>query len=124
MRHSLTLAIASMAVTGFAQAGVLTSGNLIIERVGDGTTTLGSAATTVAVQEYARTGGAAVQTIAMPTSGANQVTDSGSATSNGYLNVYNGYVGISGYNSAAGTASVAGTNTDRKSTRLNSSHRT
>jgi hypothetical protein len=111
MRHSLTLAIASMAITGAAHAGVLTSGNLLVERVGDGTTTLGSGAISVAVQEYAKTGGSAVQTIALPSSGANQVTDSGTATSNGYLNVYNGYVGISGYNSAAGTASVAGLNT-------------
>ena len=111
MRHSLTLAVASMAVTGFAQAGIFTSGNLIVERVGDGTTALSSAATSVAVLEYAKTGGSAVQTINMPTSGSNQVTDSGSATSNGYLNVYNGYVGVSGYNAASGTASVASSNT-------------
>ncbi|MEK0426203.1 MAG: hypothetical protein RJB11_2294, partial [Planctomycetota bacterium] len=89
----------------------ITGGNLLVERVGDGTTALSSASTQVAIAEYARTGGSAVQTIALPTTGANQVTDSGSATSNGYLNVYNGVVGIPGYNSASGTASVASANT-------------
>jgi hypothetical protein len=89
----------------------ITGGNLLVERVGDGTTVLSSASTQVAIAEYARTGGSAVQTIALPTTGANQVTDSGSATSNGYLNVYNGVVGIPGYNSASGTASVTSANT-------------
>ena len=89
----------------------ITGGNILVERVGDGTTALSSASTQVAIAEYARTGGSAVQTIALPTTGANQVTDSGSATSNGYLNVYNGVVGIPGYNSASGTASVASANT-------------
>ena len=88
----------------------ITGGNLVVERIGDGSA-LSNAAFQVAAVEYARTGGAAVQTIALPTSGANQVTDSGSATSNGYLNVYNGLVGIPGYNSAAGSGSVAASNT-------------
>lgn len=89
----------------------ITGGNLVVERIGDGSTALSNAAFQVAAVEYARAGGAAVQTIALPTTGANQVTDSGSATSNGYLNVYNGLVGIPGYNSAAGTAGVAALNT-------------
>ena len=89
----------------------ITGGNLLVERIGDGTTALSNSAFQVAAVEYARTGGTAVQTIALPTSGANQVTDSGSATSNGYLNVYNGLVGIPGYNSAAGSGSVAASNT-------------
>ncbi|MCY3006210.1 MAG: Ig-like domain-containing protein [Planctomycetota bacterium] len=89
----------------------ITGGNLLVERIGDGTTALSNAAFQVAAVEYARTGGAAVQNIVLPSSGVNQVTDSGSATSNGYLNVYNGLVGIPGYNSAAGTGSVAASNT-------------
>lgn len=103
--------IASMSVVGSASAGAFTLGNLIVSRYGDGSATLSSAATNVAIQEFARTGGAAVQTIAFPGTGANQVTDSGSATSNGYINSYNGFVTLPGYNSATGTASVAGTNT-------------
>jgi hypothetical protein len=55
--------------------------------------------------------GATQQTLSLPTSGSTQVTDSGSATSNGYLNVYNGLLAVSGYNAASGTASVASSNT-------------
>ena len=104
-------AIAALSIVGSASAGVFVNGNLLVQRIGDGTTTLGSAAAAVSVLEYSRSGGSAVQTITFPTTGSNQVTDSGSATSNGYLNVYNGYVGVSGYNTAAGTTSVAGLNT-------------
>lgn len=89
----------------------ITGGNLVVERIGNGTTALSNAAFQVAAVEYARTGGAAVQTIELPSSLPNPVTDSGSATSNGYLNVYNGFVGIPGYNNAAGTAGVAALNT-------------
>jgi hypothetical protein len=106
------VAFSSAAVSSTALAGVFTAGNLLVSRYGDGTTTLGSAATAVAINEYTTAAGqsSAVQSIAFATTGANQFTDSGSATSNGYLNTYNGYVAISGYNAAAGTASVAGTN--------------
>lgn len=108
--HSMT-AITALSIVGSASAGVFVNGNLLVQRMGDGTTTLSSAAATVSVLEFSRSGGSAVQTVNFPTTGPNQVTDSGSASSNGYLNVYNGYVGVSGYNSAAGTASVAGLNT-------------
>jgi hypothetical protein len=86
------------------------SGNLVVERIGDGSTALTSAAAQVSILEYT-TAGSSVQTISLPSTGVDQVTDSGSATSNGYLNSYNGYLGLPGYNSAAGTGSVAGTNT-------------
>jgi len=103
----------AMIAAGAANAGVFTAGNLLVSRYGDGTNTLSSAAAAVAINEYTTAAGqsSAVQSIAFATTGANQFTDSGSATSNGYLNTYNGYVAIAGYNAAAGTASVAGSNT-------------
>jgi len=111
MSQSLTLAVASaIAISGSAMAGIFGSGNLVIERVGDGTATLSSAATAVTVIEMNKSG-ATQQTLSLPTSGSTQVTDSGSATSNGYLNVYNGLLAVSGYNAASGTASVASSNT-------------
>ena len=115
-KNTMTLMAAGVCAVSVAQAanaGVLTAGNLLVSRFGDGTTTLTSAATAVAINEYttAASQSSAVQSIAFATSGANQFTDSGSASSDGYLNTYNGYVAISGYNSASGTASVAGTNT-------------
>ena len=111
MSQSLTLAVASaIAISGSAMAGIFGSGNLVIERVGDGTATLSSAATAVTVIEMNKSG-TTQQTLSLPTSGSTQVTDSGSATSNGYLNVYNGLLAVSGYNAASGTASVAASNT-------------
>jgi len=103
----------AMIAAGAANAGVFTAGNLLVSRYGDGTTTLSSAATAVAINEYTTAAGqsSAVQSIAFATSGANQFTDSGTATSDGYLNTYNGYVAIAGYNAATGTASVASSNT-------------
>jgi MYXO-CTERM domain-containing protein len=116
MRLSAVLpvvAFSSAAVSSTALAGVFTAGNLLVSRYGDGTTTLSSAATAVAINEYTTAAGqsSAVQSIAFATSGANQFTDAGTATSDGYLNTYNGYVAIAGYNAATGTASVASSNT-------------
>jgi hypothetical protein len=92
------------------QPAAFTPGNLVVERIGDGTTTLSSAAAAVSIVEYSTAGGSAQQTISLPTSGSNQVTDSGTATSNGYLNSYGAYLAVPGYNSAAGTAIVASLN--------------
>ena len=111
MSQSLTLAVASaIAISGSAMAGIFGSGNVVVERVGDGTTTLSSAATAVSVIEMSKAG-VTKQQLDLPTSGSTQVTDSGSATSDGYLNVYNGLLAVSGYNAASGTASVASSNT-------------
>ena len=111
MSQSLTLAVASaIAISGSAMAGIFGSGNVVVERIGNGTTALSSAATAVSVIEM-NTAGVTQQQLDLPTSGGTQVTDSGSATSNGYLNVYNGLLAVSGYNAASGTASVAGSNT-------------
>jgi hypothetical protein len=96
-------------------AASFVAGDLVVERIGDGTTALSGTATVVNVVEYAPAGGSPVQTIALPAAGtlptANpfNLTDSGSATSNGYLNLSaNGTaLTIPGYNATAGTASVA-----------------
>ena len=106
----LTISFALFTSTS-ANAVNLSVGNLVVERVGvGGATILGSTAQNVAVLEFT-TSGSAVQTITFPTTGASQLTDSGSATSDGYLNSYNGFVAVTGYNSPAGTASVASSNT-------------
>ena len=111
MSQSLTLAVASaIAISGSAMAGIFGSGNVVVERVGDGTAVLSSAATAVSVIEMSKAG-VTKQQLDLPTSGSTQVTDSGSATSDGYLNVYNGLLAVSGYNAASGTASVAASNT-------------
>jgi hypothetical protein len=98
-----------------APAAPLTVGNLVVERIGDGSTTLTGNAFPVAVLEYAP-GGSLAQTIAFPTTGGDQQSDSGSATSNGYLNSFNGFISVPGSNSAVGTAGVASLNAKVNST--------
>lgn len=102
-----------------ALAAPFTAGTLVVERMGDGSTTLSSTSTAIAVLEVT-TSGSLAQTISFPTTGPNQQSDSGSATSNGYLNTYFsgtvGYVSVPGYNNAVGTASVASQNTKVNST--------
>ncbi|MCS7045072.1 MAG: hypothetical protein NZO58_01820, partial [Gemmataceae bacterium] len=106
-----------------AVPAAFTMGNLVVERIGGdasfgaGGSALTNAATPVFLDEITINTGqtAPVQTIAMPTSdsGSNQtLTDSGTATSNGYLTrSANGeYLVVSGYDAAVGTASVANSN--------------
>ena len=104
-------ALASIAtvVAPAAHAAPFSSGSLVVERVGDGTAALSSAATQISVLEVTKAG-SLTQTITFPTSGSDQQSDSGSATSDGYLNTYGGFVSVPGYNAAAGTASVASSN--------------
>lgn len=83
--------------------------NVIVERIGNGSTALSSASAAIAVQEYS-TSGTLLQTLTNPFLGTNLLTDSGSATSNGYLNTYGAYVAVPGLNVATGTASAAGLN--------------
>jgi Bacterial Ig domain len=90
-----------------------TPGDIVVERVGDGSAALSSAATAVFLDEYSPTG-TLVQTIPLPTSdsGSNHiVTDSGSATSEGILTLSGDgqYLMAVGYDAAVGTASVVGT---------------
>lgn len=84
-------------------------GNLVVERIGNGQT-LSSAATPINVLELTPAG-TLVQTLTTQFEGPNLQTDSGTATSNGYLNTYNGFLAVPGYDAAVGTASVASSNT-------------
>ena len=104
----LTAALALVSLTS-ANAANLTVGNIIVERIGNGSTALSNASAQIAVLEYTTTG-TNVQTITFPTTGITQQTDSGSATSNGYLNSYNGFVAVTGHDSASGVTSVSGLN--------------
>jgi hypothetical protein len=88
-----------------------TIGNLVVVRVGDGTSALTSAAAPVYLDEFTTTG-TLVQSLPMPTStsGANRtLTIRGTSSSEGYLNVStNGlYLLMAGYDAALGTASSA-----------------
>jgi len=87
--------------------------NLLVYRVGDGLNNVASnnSAFPIQIQELTNTG-TLVQTVNNFT-GSNILTQSGSATSNGYMNTYNNLLGLPGHNAAVGTASVNSTNTKR-----------
>lgn len=101
---------AAVNATGPALAGPFVQGNILVEQL---TGTSGNA-TPINILEYTKSG-SSVQTISFPSSGANQQTDSASATSNGYINTYNGYLSVPGQNLAAGTAGAAASNTKANS---------
>jgi len=93
-----------------------TAGDLVVDRVGNGSTTLSSTASAISLVEYSTAGGSAVNTVALPsfsTGGNNQggFTDSGIATSNGFLNLSSDgqYLSLIGIDAQLGTASVTGT---------------
>jgi len=92
-----------------AKAADFTLGNLVVVRVGDGSTTLSSSAAAVSLLEYS-TAGLLIQTLALPTaaSGSDQaLTLQGSATSEGFLkrSTDGNYLTLAGYGTAPGTAS-------------------
>ncbi len=86
------------------------SGNLVVLRVGDGSAALGSSSTAVFLDEYSSSG-TFVQAHPLPTTGANVLSNSGSATSEGQItlspNSY--YLLLAGYNTGPGIASIANT---------------
>jgi hypothetical protein len=108
-----TLLVVPLTSVRTASAAAFTPGNLVLERIGDGAANLSNAATPVFLDEYTPAG-VLVQSVAMPTitSGANhKLTDSGTATTAGYLtrSVDGKYLVVAGYDAAPGTLSVATT---------------
>lgn len=109
---SLLAAAALFAAAGAAQSP-LTTGNLVVLRVGDGAAALTNASTASFLDEYTPAG-VLVQTIPMPTAanGANYpLTNSGTATSEGFLTLSDDgqYLISAGYGDAPGTPSIATT---------------
>ncbi|MEI7782411.1 MAG: hypothetical protein WCJ18_10865, partial [Planctomycetota bacterium] len=96
-----------------AHAGNFGYGNLVVERMGDGSTALSSVSTQISILEVT-TAGSLAQTITLATSGSDQQSDSGSASSNGYLNTYvsgtAAYLSVPGYNLPINTIGVASQN--------------
>jgi hypothetical protein len=86
-----------------------TVGDLVVLRDGTGSAALSSAGTALFLDEYATTGGSLLYSVAIPTSGSTALVNSGSAASEGALNLSaNGqYLVFAGYNTNAGYTSVA-----------------
>ena len=113
--HKLTIGAAALAAGVFSVhpqvQAQFTAGDLVVERIGDGTTTLSGNAAAVSVVEFAPTGAAQSPafTINLPTTGASALTDSGTGTSDGYLNLSadGTTLVLPGYRANTGTATVA-----------------
>ncbi len=91
--------------------GPFTSCNLVVNKIGDGTTALSGSSTSISVQEISPAG-SLVQTISSSNfTGNNLLTQNGSSTSIGFLNSYNDYLAVPGHNTIVGTASVNSLNT-------------
>jgi hypothetical protein len=104
------IGLAALSLAG-GHAAPFTPGNIIVGRLGDGNTTLSSNATSISLLEFSPSGGAPSQTLSTQFAGENLQTDSGSATSNGYIGFGGGkYLAVSGHNATVGTASVASSN--------------
>ncbi len=115
MIKTMTALAALGMIAGTALAGPFGQGNLVVIRVGDGTTALSSASFSTFLDEYTP-GGSLVQSIPMPTalSGANKrFTTSGNSTSEGQLALSRDgrYLTLGGYDAAPGTASIGTTST-------------
>ncbi|MDH4408261.1 MAG: esterase-like activity of phytase family protein, partial [Verrucomicrobiales bacterium] len=107
---ALLLAGSALFAGGLVHAAPFTPGNLVVERIGDGTTAPSSVAFSVALLEYSASGGSPVQSLTTEFTGSNLLTDSGSATSNGQLASNGAYLAVPGINSAVGTVGVAALN--------------
>ena len=106
---SIATVVAPAAPAHAANPRSFAGGSLVVERMGDGTATLSSTAAQISVLEVTTTG-SLTQTIILPSGTSNPQTDSGSATSDGYLNTYGGFVSVPGYNVVIGTGTVASQN--------------
>jgi PEP-CTERM motif len=101
-----TLLLSSLAVS----QAQFTTGDLVVLREGAGSAPLSSAGTAIYLDEYS-TSGVLAYSLAIPSTGSSALVNSGSATSEGALNLSaNGqYLVFAGYNAAAGTPSIVGT---------------
>ena len=105
---SLTaLAISVCGAAAQAQTA-FNAGDFVVYRVGDGSAALSNAATAVFLDEYTPTG-MLVQSVAAPSASGNSLTASGTATSEGELNVSsNGqYLTLTGYNAVPAPRTTA-----------------
>lgn len=102
--------VALAGFAGLAVAGPFGNGNLVVVRVGDGTTARSGAANAVFLDEYT-TAGTLVQSIPMPNvaGGTGGFTLSGTATSEGALalSADGRFITLGGYAAALGTATVS-----------------
>lgn len=102
----------ALLLTGICAHAQFTAGDLVVLQDGTGSSTLTSAGTAIFLDEF-NTSGGAVTSVAIPSTGANALVNSGTATSEGLISLSadGQSIVVAGYNTIAGTASVASSST-------------
>src|SRR5579864_8223128 len=105
--RSAALIAAAVFTGGGAFAALIqpfVQGNLVVDRVGDGSAALGGNGTGIFLDQYTP-GGAFVSTVPVPTNGPNQFVDVGNSTTEGFLSVnpLGTNLVLAGYNVPLGT---------------------
>jgi hypothetical protein len=102
-RGILTCLLTATTWVGQASAAAFTAGDLLVVRVGDGSTALSTNAAAVSLLEYTRSG-TLVQTITVTSSGTSALTMVGTTTTEGLLTASNNgqYFLLAGYGKNAG----------------------
>ena len=123
--RKLLLAFSFICLSILSFAGTFTPGNIVIVRVGTGSTTLSNASTAVFLDEYTVTG-TLVQSIALPAARStlnHALTLSGSAATEGELSLSpNGlYLTMAGFDTVPGYAGVSSGVTNRTIARISAS---
>jgi hypothetical protein len=100
---SYAACVATACDTGYSLvSGTCTrAGNVLVERIGNGTS-LSSVASQVSLVEYSATSGSLLFTSPSFSSGTYRLTDAGTTTSAGYFNIANGVIAVGGYDEALG----------------------
>ncbi len=99
-----------------------TAGSIVTLRTGDGVAALSGSSAALFLDEYT-TSGQLIQSIAIPTTGANKLVNSGSATSEGIISLSQDklYLTLAGYDATSGVTGIVATTaaaTNRKLLRI------
>jgi hypothetical protein len=117
----LVCAAISAAISSAVSASIITTGDLLVYRVGisGGGTLASGVAASVYLDDYSPTG-SLIQTFALPdgqttlaATGQNNLTASGTASSEGLLSIEGNYVAFTGYGASNGTAGVVASSATR-----------
>lgn len=112
MKHSKKIiAGAALLLTGICAQAQFTPGDLVVLQDGTGSSALTSASTAIFLDEFGTSPSGFVTSFAIPTTGAGELVNSGSATSEGQISLSadGQSVVVSGYNTGTGVASIAST---------------
>ena len=108
MKKLLVSVAASVLAISAAYADWWQDGNLVVLRVGDGSSVLANTGNPVFLDQFTTAGGL-YGTLGIPNSGATAMLQSGTASSEGFLSSYNKALLFMGYNTSGTGANLPGT---------------